>query len=90
MEIRTIRDRFRNIPHDLSQLAGIHLVEKAVELDMLRHGWARPQQLNVMFDRVLKMRNRKTVVRISISKSGELRSRAIESYKAGRSRFATI
>jgi hypothetical protein len=56
------RDLYRDVPHHLGQLAGIDLVEEAVQLDMFRDCRARAKQRDVIFDRLLEIHDGKAVV----------------------------
>src|SRR5580698_911675 len=56
------RDQCRNIPQHLGQLAGIDLVKKAVELDVLRHSRARAKQIEIIPERLLEIRNSQAIV----------------------------
>src|ERR1700690_1843864 len=55
-------DLCRNVPHHLGQLAGTDFAEEAVELDVLRHRWARTKQRDIMLDRPLEIHDGKAIV----------------------------
>jgi hypothetical protein len=56
------RDLCRDVPQDLSQLAGTDLVEEAVQLDMFRDCRARAKQPDIILDRLLEIHDGKAIV----------------------------
>jgi len=51
-----------NVPHDLGQLAGTDLVEKAIELDVLRNSWAVAKQTDIVVERFLEIHDGEAIV----------------------------
>jgi hypothetical protein len=62
MSRRCIRDQCRNVPHDLSQLAGIDLVEEAVEFYVFGDRRAGAKQFDIIFDRLLVVGDGQAIV----------------------------
>src|SRR5580692_7350595 len=59
---RLSRELSGNVPHHLGQLAGTDLVEKTIELDVLRDSRALAKQPDVIVERLLEIHDGEAIV----------------------------